>query len=264
MKLLFTFLLLSSVCFGQNRKDQIEALNKSIDSLNTVLATTRDNSAKDISLLNDRIKEVTDEVTALKSDLTNLQASNNKLTKENEKLKTDLGELSKKNLELEGKISAFSQDNLDSCFDGNIQSPNSFSKNYKNIIAWDVSYLKFQKYPIPNSKQDILQWLKQFEISSETKVVYDYDVDPEDWKGVVGMHTTIYKNGIMVRQWMSYEDKIVRLDFPFLSVNDAKLLIKQLNLYELATGCFDEEMLEFEFKYCEEIGGTSVYFGNCC
>ena len=101
MKLLFTFILLSSVCYGQNRKDQIESLNKSIDSLNTVLSTTRDNSTKEIGSLNDKIKEVTDEVTALKSDLTNLQASNNKLSKENEKFKTDLEEMSKKNLELE-------------------------------------------------------------------------------------------------------------------------------------------------------------------
>ena len=257
MKTLLTFILLSSVCLGQSKKDQIIALNKSIDSLNTVLSTTRDDSAKDISSLNDKIKEVSEEVTAL-------QTSNNELTKENEKFKTDLGELSKKNLELEETISAISQNNLDSGDDGNIQSPNSFSKNYKNITAWGKSYLKFQKYPLPNSKQDILQWLKQFEVSSETNVVYNYDYDPEDWKGVIGMHTTIYKNGIMVRQWMGYESNIARLDFPFLSVNDAKLLIKQLNLYELATGCFDEEMLEFEFKYCEEIGGTSVYFGNGC
>ena len=89
MKLLFTFLLLSSVCLGQSKKDQIEGLNKTIDSLNIVLATARDNSAKDISSLNDKIKVVSEEVTALKGDLTNLQTSNNKL-------KTDLAELSKR------------------------------------------------------------------------------------------------------------------------------------------------------------------------
>ena len=83
MKLLFTFLLLSSVCFGQNKKEQIEILNFRVDSLNTVLATTRDNSAKDIRVLNDKIKEVRDEVTTL-------QISNTNLTKENDKLKTDL------------------------------------------------------------------------------------------------------------------------------------------------------------------------------
>ena len=113
MKLLFTFLLLSTVCIGQSKKEQIEGLNKTIDSLNTVLSTTRDNSAKDIGSLNDKVKEISDEVTALKSNLTNLQTSNVKLTKENDKLskendklKTDLGELSRKNLELEAKLKA--------------------------------------------------------------------------------------------------------------------------------------------------------------
>jgi regulator of replication initiation timing len=106
MKLLFTFILLSSICFGQSKKDQIESLNGTIDSLKIVLTTTRDNSVKDISSLNDKIKEILDEVTALKGELTTLQASNTKLTTENDKLKTDLGELSKKNLELEAKLKA--------------------------------------------------------------------------------------------------------------------------------------------------------------
>jgi uncharacterized protein (TIGR02145 family) len=99
MKNLLIFLLISTTSFAQNKKEQIEILNFRVDSLNTVLATTRDNSAKDIILLNDKIKKVRDE-------LTNLQTSNNKLTKENEKFKTDLGELSKKNLELEAKLEA--------------------------------------------------------------------------------------------------------------------------------------------------------------
>jgi cell division protein FtsB len=99
MKNLLIFLLISTTSFAQNKKEQIEALNHSVDSLNTVLATTKDNSAKDIRELNDYIKKVRDE-------LTNLQTSNNKLSKENEKFKTDLGELSKKNLELEAKLEA--------------------------------------------------------------------------------------------------------------------------------------------------------------
>ena len=110
MKLLFTFLLLSSVCLGQSKKDQIIALNTSIDSLNTVLATTRDNSTKEIGSLNDKIKEVSEEVTTLKSDLTNLQTSNNKL-------KTDLAELSKKNLELEAKLEVIESNKIEDGLD---------------------------------------------------------------------------------------------------------------------------------------------------
>ena len=113
MKLLFAFILLSSVCYGQSKKDQIESLNKQIDSLNAVLVTSRDNSTKEIGSLNDKIKEVSDEVTALKSALKNLQASHNKLMKENEKLKTDLGESSKNNLQLEADLGELSKKNLD-------------------------------------------------------------------------------------------------------------------------------------------------------
>lgn len=90
MKNLLIFLLISTTSFAQNKKEQIEILNFRVDSLNTVLSATRDNSTKDISVLNDNIKEISNEVTALKSDLTNLQTSNNMLTSENIKLKTDL------------------------------------------------------------------------------------------------------------------------------------------------------------------------------
>ena len=104
MKVLFTFLLLSSVCFGQSKKDQIMALNKSIDSLNTVLSTTRDNSAKDIGGLNSELAQ-------LRSDVSSLESSATKLTSDNEKLKLDLEEMSKKNLELEVKLKDMNENN---------------------------------------------------------------------------------------------------------------------------------------------------------
>ena len=106
MKLLFTFLLLSSVCFGQNKKEQIIALNKSIDSLNTVLSTTRDKASKDIGASDSTIDGLNSEIAQLKNDVSSLESSTTKLTSDNEKLKNDLEELSKKNLELEAKLKA--------------------------------------------------------------------------------------------------------------------------------------------------------------
>jgi MinD-like ATPase involved in chromosome partitioning or flagellar assembly len=50
MKLLFTFILLSSVCLGQSKKDQIIVLNNSIDGLYNVLKTFKDNSMKKLEL----------------------------------------------------------------------------------------------------------------------------------------------------------------------------------------------------------------------
>lgn len=75
MKLLVIFILLSSICFGQSKKEQIEALNVTIDSLHTVLSNTRNKSTADIHSLNDKMKEISDELTTLKS-------LNNKLTNE--------------------------------------------------------------------------------------------------------------------------------------------------------------------------------------
>ena len=99
MKLLFTFILLSSACFGQGKKAQIIALNNSIDSLELVLTTTRDNSVNDIEELNNEINQ-------LKNDVSSLESSTTKLTKDNDKFKLDLAELSKKNLALEAKLKA--------------------------------------------------------------------------------------------------------------------------------------------------------------
>jgi regulator of replication initiation timing len=130
MKLLFTFILLSSICFGQSKKDQIESLNGTIDSLTSVLSNTRVKSVEDISSLNSKIKEISDEITAIKGELTNLQASSTKLTTENDKLKIDLGELFMKNLELEAKLKVVEEER-----DGNNQKTLSeFWETFKNSV----------------------------------------------------------------------------------------------------------------------------------
>ena len=106
MKTLFTFLLLSSVCLGQSKNAQIEGLNKTIDSLNIVLSTTRDNASRDIGALNTTIDGLNSEIAQLKNDVSSLESSTTKLTSDSEKLKLDLAEMSKKNLELEAKLKA--------------------------------------------------------------------------------------------------------------------------------------------------------------
>tara|TARA_R110001606_G_scaffold26570_3_gene85856 strand:+ start:1117 stop:1965 length:849 start_codon:yes stop_codon:yes gene_type:complete len=84
--LLFATLALSINVFGQSKKDQIITLNNSIDSLNAVLVTTRDNSTKDIESRDATINELNSEITQLKSDVSSLESSWAKLTKDNEKL----------------------------------------------------------------------------------------------------------------------------------------------------------------------------------
>jgi hypothetical protein len=90
----------------QSNKEKIISLNSKIDSLNVVLSTTRDNTSKEISLNNEKIKELSNSLGVLTNDLLKCQSSGDKLTKENNKFKTDLIELSTKKIELEAKLKA--------------------------------------------------------------------------------------------------------------------------------------------------------------
>lgn len=80
-KLLFAFLLISSACFGQSKKEQIELLKGTIDSLNTVVQTERDNSAKAIYSLNDKIEGLNEKIGAQELTITKLIEENSKLSK---------------------------------------------------------------------------------------------------------------------------------------------------------------------------------------
>ena len=106
--------------------------------------------------------------------------------------------------------------------------------------------MKFKTYPIPKKGQDVLEWLKQFEVQNEINIVYDYDVDPDDWKGVSSYSLSIYKNGITVHEYLSYESVSIKIEIPFLSKNDAKIIFEELNLFNLARGCIDDFTLQFE------------------
>ena len=109
--LLFGALVLCLNSFGQSKKEQIAALNYSMDSLNVVLSITRNKAAKDIGGLNTTIEDLSKEISDLKRDLSELESSVSTLkkdkmilTRENEKFKTDLEEISKTNVELEAKV----------------------------------------------------------------------------------------------------------------------------------------------------------------
>jgi chromosome segregation ATPase len=118
--LLFGALALCLNSYGQSKKEQIAALNYSMDSLNVVLSITRNKAVKDIGGLNTTIEglnttieDLSKEISDLKRDLSELESSVSTLkkdkillTRENEKFKTDLEEISKKNLVLEAKLKA--------------------------------------------------------------------------------------------------------------------------------------------------------------
>ncbi len=106
MKLLplCTLLLITSLSYGQSKKQQIEFLTFRVDSLNNELSTTRDKAFKDIQSRDATIDGLKKELTQLKSDLSDLESFTTLLTTDNQILKLDLEELSMKNLELEAKL----------------------------------------------------------------------------------------------------------------------------------------------------------------
>ena len=146
-------------------------------------------------------------------------------------------------------------------------SNNSFSKDYKKVGGWGgLTFLKFQKYPVPFKGQDIKSWLSKFEVSSESNIVYDYDVDPEHWKGVSSYLYTCYKNGIIIHKFSSYEGIYIQVEMPFISVDDAKYIFERFNLESLAPGCLQDFEIHRGLSYRHKPGTytVSVFFGNGC
>jgi regulator of replication initiation timing len=98
--------IISTISLGQSKKDFIEVLTNRVDSLNTVLQTTRDNASAQITELNNTVDGLNAEISKLKQGFSELESSvstlekdKSELARENEKLKADLGEITKKNLE---------------------------------------------------------------------------------------------------------------------------------------------------------------------
>jgi hypothetical protein len=102
--LFLVFLLHVQFSFSQSKKEQIESLNGTIDSLTTVLQTTRYNASHQVTVLNTTIDSLNTAISELKSGLSELRSSiailekdNAILTLEKKKFKTDLDDLNKKN-----------------------------------------------------------------------------------------------------------------------------------------------------------------------
>ncbi|MDA8910954.1 hypothetical protein N9I21_04090 [Crocinitomicaceae bacterium] len=128
-KLLFIFIMLPGLCFGQSKKEQIVDLKKLIDSLNIVLETTKENGVKETRELNTTIEVLNKEIAVLKERRKFLENLNNKTTKEIERLLIELAEISKKNLELQTRVKAFEEEIY--------SSQKSFTSITDNLHNWN-------------------------------------------------------------------------------------------------------------------------------
>ena len=176
--LLFWTLALCLTSYGQSKKQQIVALNYSIDSLNVVLSITKNKAAKDIGRLNKTIGDLSKKIAQLKSDVSSLESSVStlekdkaKLTHENEKFKTYLEEISKTNMELEAMVKILNNEiaskkrDIDSLSNPKIDKENNWlliennlkwiEKDHSTTIEWFNKTIERFKKNISYEGQDI-------------------------------------------------------------------------------------------------------------
>ena len=178
--LLLGVLALCLNSYGQSKKQQIVALNYSIDSLNVVLSITRNKAAKDIGELNTTIEglnttieDLSKEISDLKRDLSELESSVSTLkkdkmilTRENEKFKTDLEEISKKNSDLEAKMELYKTTLRDSISSIH-SSSNIISSNSPSNSSDFLNNYFFDQIPLPNNSFSLVL----------TKIMYTTEKD---------------------------------------------------------------------------------------
>lgn len=159
--LLFGALALSINAFGQSKKEQIAALNYSIDSLNTVLSKTIDNASKEADNLNKTINNLKTQNSQLKSDVSSLQSSRRTYEYEIDKLMTSFEQLAKKNLELK-------------VIESNWKAFEGFHSFLKRFLS-DHTFQKLHcQFPL---KRGSLGWVSE----TDTEIVWSL-LDKKDFK----------------------------------------------------------------------------------
>lgn len=111
MKLSILFVLFSSLCLGQSKKEQIINLNKSIDSLATIVIYERQVSTQknndfltEVKKLSDRLVQKQQDSKSFQDTITALSKKMLRCSRENDKFKKKLKDISQKNLEMEAEL----------------------------------------------------------------------------------------------------------------------------------------------------------------
>ena len=245
MKLLFTFILLSSVCLGQNKKEQIIALNKSIDSLQTVLKSMKSDysdslvyersekskKALDNEKQQEKIEGLILQTKKLDNKISSLSNENSVLKKEIEVLKTKQKELSAT------KIRSF-----------------TLSKNANNTRL--IDYFKKKLFKFPEIQDTDASW---FASNSELHECSIW------WQGNIAYALVIVKDKKMVSA--DFDDGL----FPEISLNYYILKYsngtfeKEYNWSKTVNACpvdWDNKNIDFQITDLNNDGKFEIWCVN--
>ena len=275
--LLFGVLALCLNSYGQSKKQQIVALNYSIDSLNVILSITRNKAAKDIGELNTTIEglnttieglnttieDLSEEISDLKRDLSELESSvstlekdKSKLALENEKFKTDLEEISKKNSDLEAKMELYKTTLRDSI--SNIHSSsNIISSNSPSNSSDFLNNYFFDQIPLPNNSFSLVLT----KIMYRTENNYDPSMSYSELLNLNAFNFWVVEPGLKRKkdrytppeEQLGFNDIVIPKNFDYFNSKLPKIEILKNKLLTLNYNDGSEESFLFNVKQSENI-----------
>ena len=136
-----------------------------------------------------------------------------------------------------------------------ISIENEGIKYEKVIEPRGDSLILFKPYQKPFEEIDFDKWLNQFEILSESRIVYDYYSDPIDFKGPIVNTTIHFKNGMVVDYFSMYESMSVKVKLPFINRVNAINLFNKINIDNLTYDQRNISFTNYNFGVIIEFGG---------
>jgi hypothetical protein len=269
-------LLLLTLCsfatFAQSKKDQIESLSFSIDSIQRILLIERQNTTTKtqkfdsiVAFQENAILKEKHQVDTLNLELRRL---NLKILEVNQEKLLETSELIEKyNVKNNENLALMKELNL---MKDSLHQERRISNEKNDVLKEAVEITKASLYkPANATMNEIEDWLKQFTILSESQT-FHYDLETArfyggdetslEQMGKVMLNTSIYKEGIIYTVRLEHEGASYQLYIPILETQDAKKMIDRL--CRNMGGCNDPSEMEITYEKTEF--GVKVTWGGGC
>ena len=275
MKKIIGFLLLtlcSFATFAQSKKDQIESLTFTLDSIQRILLTERQNTSTKMQKLDSIVAFQENVILKEKHqvDTLNLELRrlNLKILEVNQEKLLEASELIEKyNVKNNENLALMKE--LNSMKDS-LHQERSISNEKNDFLKEAVEITKASLYkPANATMNEIVDWLNQFTILSESQTIH-YDLETArfyggdessiEQMGKVMLNTSIYKEGIIYTVRLEHEGASYQLYIPILETQDAQKMIDRL--CRNMGGCVSSD--EMEVNYEKTDFGVKVSWGGGC
>ncbi|MDP4637354.1 MAG: hypothetical protein NWR96_10075 [Crocinitomicaceae bacterium] len=275
MKKIIGFLLLtlcSFSIFAQSKKDQIESLTFSLDSIQRILLTERQNTSTKMQKLDSIVAFQENVILKEKHqvDTLNLELRrlNLKILEVNQEKLIETSELIEK-YNVKNKENLALMKELNSMKDS-LHQERSRSNEKNDFLKEAVEITKASLYkPANATMNEIVDWLNQFTILSESQTIH-YDLETArfyggesasiEMLGKVTLKNTLFQEGIVFNERYEHEGSMYQLFIPVLEIQDVKRLIDRL--CRNMGGCVSSD--EMEVNYEKTDFGVKVSWGGGC